>query len=271
MKRGKKEEGGWEGGGVVSTRGRWSHELGARGKDKGLCRQGWGGGGGRGREQGRGDNLTVHLSNPYTLDKVPCKTASMQSLEAELPICSHHSQAQTGFANKSGFSGRPLPLLDALQPCKPLLHLIGARMDGLLPAATLRAELPCQVARASSIVAGLALVLGMVPLCSYVRVRCLQGVAPASIPPNTKWATCLICKRPAQHRKDSRVCLASCDHMAVQTSCAPVRLDNWCRARRSACCFTDVLCQESAPALHCEGDPAVPKGLSLQGLCTLQR
>ena len=114
----------------------------------------------------------------------------MQSLEAELPICSHHSQAQTGFANKSGFSGRPLPLLDALQPCRPLLHLIGARMDGLLPTATLRAEPPCQVARASSVVAGLVFVLGIVPLCSYVRVQRLQGVAFASIPPSTKWTSC---------------------------------------------------------------------------------
>ena len=59
-------------------------------------------------------------------------------------------------------------------------------MNGLLPAALLMASPPSQMRRASSVVAELALVLGMIPLCSYVRVERLQGVAFASILPNTK-------------------------------------------------------------------------------------
>ena len=42
----------------------------------------------------------------------------------------------------------------------------------------------------SCVIAGLALVLGMVPLCSYARVQCLQGVAFASSLPSTKWTAC---------------------------------------------------------------------------------
>ena len=39
----------------------------------------------------------------------------------------------------------------------------------------------------SRVIAGLALVLGVVPLCSYVRVQRLQGVASASSVPGTAW------------------------------------------------------------------------------------
>ena len=49
----------------------------------------------------------------------------------------------------------------------------------------LRAVPPSQVGGASSVVAGLTLVLGMVPLCSYVRVQRLKGIALASSLPST--------------------------------------------------------------------------------------
>ena len=60
------------------------------------------------------------------------------------------------------------------------------RVAGLLPAATLRAGPPSPVAGVSSVVAGLPLVPVMVPLCSYVRVERLQGVASACSLPNTE-------------------------------------------------------------------------------------
>ena len=41
-------------------------------------------------------------------------------------------------------------------------------------------------------ITGLTLVFGVIPLCSYVRVQCLQGVALASIPPSTDWTACLV-------------------------------------------------------------------------------
>ena len=59
-------------------------------------------------------------------------------------------------------------------------------MDALLPATPLRAVPPSQVGGPSSVVAGRALVLGMVPLCSYVRVQRLKGVALASSLPSTE-------------------------------------------------------------------------------------
>ena len=39
---------------------------------------------------------------------------------------------------------------------------------------------PSHAVRAGSVVAGLAFILGMVPLCSYARVQRLQGVVLAS-------------------------------------------------------------------------------------------
>ena len=59
-------------------------------------------------------------------------------------------------------------------------------MDGLLPAAVLRAEPPGQMRRAR-----LALVLCIVPLCSYAWVQRLQGVASASSMSSTEWTACL--------------------------------------------------------------------------------
>ena len=94
--------------------------------------------------------------------------------------------AQPGSPSNSGFSGRLLPLLDALQPCRPLLQLLGACMNALLPAATLRAEPPCQAVGACSVVARLAFILALIPLCGYARAQRLKGVAFASGLPNTE-------------------------------------------------------------------------------------
>ena len=71
-----------------------------------------------------------------------------------------------------------------------------ADIDSLLPAASLRAEPPSQVGRASCVLAGLALVLGMVPLCSYPGAQRLQGVALASSMPSTEWTACLAAGSP---------------------------------------------------------------------------
>ena len=60
-------------------------------------------------------------------------------------------------------------------------------MDGLLPAATLRAAPPSHIVGASSVVAELAFILAMVPFCSYARVKRLQGVAFARSLPSTEW------------------------------------------------------------------------------------
>ena len=112
-----------------------------------------GGEGGRGKEQGRCGSLT------------------------EVPVCRHHMSAQAGSPTNSGLSGRRLPCLGALQPCRPLLQLLGACINALLPAATLRAEPPCQAVGACSVVAGLAFILALIPLCGYARAQRLQGVA----------------------------------------------------------------------------------------------
>ena len=61
-------------------------------------------------------------------------------------------------------------------------------MDGLLPAATLRAGPPSHAARASSVIAGLTWVLVMIPLCSYARIERLQGVAFARSMASTEGA-----------------------------------------------------------------------------------
>ena len=55
----------------------------------------------------------------------------------------------------------------------------------------LRADPPSQVGGAESVVTGLALILGIVPLCSYLRVQLLQGVAFASSVPSTARTACL--------------------------------------------------------------------------------
>ena len=99
-----------------------------------------------------------------------------------------------------------LLLLGTLQPGSLLVHLVCARMDGLLPAATLRPGPPGQVGGASSVVAGLAVVLAVIPICSCVWVGRLQGVAFASSMPTTEW-TAIPCmgsssvrvSRPAVH------------------------------------------------------------------------
>ena len=61
-------------------------------------------------------------------------------------------------------------------------------MNGLLPAATLRAEPPSQVGGATGVIARLAFILGTVPLCSYARVPRMQGVAFASSLASTEGA-----------------------------------------------------------------------------------
>ena len=57
---------------------------------------------------------------------------------------------------------------------------------------------PCQMIGVGSVVAGLATVLSMVPLCSYARVECLQGVAFASSHPNTERTARLVAPSPAE-------------------------------------------------------------------------
>ena len=82
-------------------------------------------------------------------------------------------------------------------------------MDGLLPAATLRAEPPGQM-RAGSVVTRLALAPGIVPLCSYVRVQRLQR-------------SC-ICERPVQHRMNS---LSAAAHSHIRLCRPAVGLPCW--------------------------------------------
>ena len=94
--------------------------------------------------------------------------------------------------HNSKLTGRRLLLLNVLQPCSLLFHHTCTRIDGLLPAATLRAGPPSQVGGAYSVIAGLACVLGIVPLCSYVRVQRLQGVASACSLSSTEWTACLV-------------------------------------------------------------------------------
>ena len=65
-------------------------------------------------------------------------------------------------------------------------------MDALLLAAKLRADPPGQVSGVSRVVAGLAFVLAMIPLCSYARMKSLQRVAFARHMPRTAWTTCLL-------------------------------------------------------------------------------
>ena len=62
-------------------------------------------------------------------------------------------------------------------------------MDGLLPAAMLRADPPSQVGGGSSVVTGITFILGIVPLCSCVRVQLMQRVAFASSVPSTAWTS----------------------------------------------------------------------------------
>ena len=121
-----------------------------------------GGEGGRGKEQGRCGSLT------------------------EVPGCRHYMSAEAGSPSNSGLSGRLLPLLDALQPCRPVLQLLGLCMNALPPAATPRAEPPCQAVGACSVVARLAFILTLIPLCGYARAQRLKGVAFASGLPNTE-------------------------------------------------------------------------------------
>ena len=78
------------------------------------------------------------------------------------------------------WSGRVQPLLNPMGASRLVLHTVCACMDGLLPAATLRAEPPGQMPRASSVVAELAFVLALIPLCGYARAQRLKGVAFAS-------------------------------------------------------------------------------------------
>ena len=61
-------------------------------------------------------------------------------------------------------------------------------MGGLLPAASLRAGPSSDVVRASNVIPKVTLVLAMIPLCSYARVECLQGVASARSMPSTNGA-----------------------------------------------------------------------------------
>ena len=55
----------------------------------------------------------------------------------------------------------------------------------------LRAGPPSHIMGASSVIARLVLVLVLIPLCSYGRVQCLQGIASASCHPNTEGTACL--------------------------------------------------------------------------------
>ena len=80
-------------------------------------------------------------------------------------------------------------------------------MDGLPPAATLRAEPPSQVGGGSSVVTGMALVLSIVPLCSYVRVQRLQRVAFASSVASTARTACLAAAITAEGRSRPAVLL----------------------------------------------------------------
>ena len=82
-------------------------------------------------------------------------------------------------------------------------------MDNLLPAATLRAGPPSKVTRASNIVLGLFCVLAKIPLCSYVRVKRLQGIALASNLSCTDGAACFV-KASSMARGSSPAVLLSC-------------------------------------------------------------
>ena len=64
------------------------------------------------------------------------------------------------------------------------------------------------VVRASSVIAGLALVLAMIPLCSCGRVERLQGVASASSMPSTAWTARLIASSPGCRRSSPAVLLS---------------------------------------------------------------
>ena len=57
--------------------------------------------------------------------------------------------------------------------------------------------------------AGLVCVLAVVPLCSYVRVECLQGVAFTSSPPGTEWTARLVAAG-AIHRRSRPAVLLPC-------------------------------------------------------------
>ena len=67
----------------------------------------------------------------------------------------------------------------------------GACVNALPPAATLWADPPSKVGRASSVLTGLTSVLDMIPFCSGARAERLQGVAFASSMPSTEWTACL--------------------------------------------------------------------------------
>ena len=66
------------------------------------------------------------------------------------------------------------------------------RLSSLSPAVTLRAGPPSHVLRASSVIAGLTLVLAVIPLRSYARVERLQGIALADSMASAAWTARLM-------------------------------------------------------------------------------
>ena len=102
-------------------------------------------------------------------------------------------------------------------------------IDGLLPAVTLRAGPPSDVAGASRVVAWLALVFAVVPLCSYVRIERLQRVATAHIPPRTEGTACLHAASAAERLSRPAVLLpcwalgAESENLLGASQCSLVR------------------------------------------------
>ena len=97
-------------------------------------------------------------------------------------------------------------------------------MDGLLPAAMLRADPPSQVAGAKSVVTGLALILDIVPFCSYVRVQLLQGVAFAGSVPSTTRTACLAAAIRWLGEADQLCCCPAGQLVQSQKICLLIRI-----------------------------------------------
>ena len=138
-------------------------------------------------------------------------------------------------------------------------------MDGLLPAATLRAGPPGHVMRASSVVAGLAFTLPMVPVYGYARVERLQGVAFTSSLPSTA-RTAWFAATGSTKRRGRPAMLLLCWALAAKPEDLPTAFQpDFVREEPLICIAAVVpLCQQDR--VLCNGwvlDPLV-------GLCILK-